>query len=65
LTVNDDFARRWKKLFETCNGYVDEATKTTLANFASGKNPEDPDHLPPTWLALLALPHWCTATGMI
>ncbi|SPF39206.1 ADP-ribosylglycohydrolase [Syntrophobacter sp. SbD1] len=36
----DDFARRWKKLFETYNGYVDKATKATLANFASGKNPE-------------------------
>jgi ADP-ribosylglycohydrolase len=37
----DDFARRWKKLFETYNGYVDNATKATLANFASGKNPEE------------------------
>ena len=37
----DDFARRWKKLFETYNGYVDKATKATLANFASGKKPEE------------------------
>ncbi|MGA2732770.1 MAG: ADP-ribosylglycohydrolase family protein [Syntrophobacteraceae bacterium] len=37
----DDFARRWKKLFETYNGYVDKATKATLANFASGKNPKE------------------------
>jgi len=37
----DDFARRWKKLFESYNGYVDKATKATLANFASGKNPEE------------------------
>jgi len=37
----DDFARRWKKLFEAYNGYVDKATKSTLANFASGKNPKE------------------------
>ena len=37
----DDFARRWKKLFATYNGYVDKATKETLANFASGKNPRE------------------------
>lgn len=37
----DDFARRWKKLFATYNGYVDKATKETLANFASGKNPQE------------------------
>ncbi len=37
----NDFARRWKKLFENYNGYVDKATKATLANFASGKHPEE------------------------
>ncbi|MFZ0944467.1 MAG: ADP-ribosylglycohydrolase family protein [Syntrophobacteraceae bacterium] len=37
----DDFARRWKKLFGAYNGYVDKATKATLANFASGKNPQE------------------------
>jgi len=37
----DDFARRWRKLFETYKGYVDKATKATLANFAFGKNPEE------------------------
>ena len=37
----DDFARRWRKLFETYKGYVDKATRATLANFASGKNPEE------------------------
>ncbi len=37
----DDFARRWRKLFETYKGYVDKATKATLANFTSGKNPEN------------------------
>ncbi|MGA2404294.1 MAG: ADP-ribosylglycohydrolase family protein [Syntrophobacteraceae bacterium] len=37
----DDFARRWKKLFATYNGYADKATTETLANFASGKNPQE------------------------
>jgi ADP-ribosylglycohydrolase len=32
-----DFAARWQKLFENYNGYVDGATKGTLANISSGK----------------------------
>jgi ADP-ribosylglycohydrolase len=32
-----DFSVRWQKLFENYAGYVDGATKGTLANFASGK----------------------------
>lgn len=36
----DDFAGRWKKLFATYRGYVDKATKETLANFGSGKSPK-------------------------
>ncbi|NLI80461.1 MAG: ADP-ribosylglycohydrolase family protein [Deltaproteobacteria bacterium] len=34
-----DFAMRWRKLFENYDGYVDRATRQTLANFAAGKDP--------------------------
>ncbi len=37
----DDFALRWRELFKTYNGYVDKATRATLANFASGKTPKE------------------------
>lgn len=33
----NDFGRAWKKLFGAYNGYVDQATKDTLANFSSKK----------------------------
>jgi ADP-ribosylglycohydrolase len=33
-----DFSVRWQKLFENYEGYVDGATKGTLANIASGKS---------------------------
>jgi ADP-ribosylglycohydrolase len=33
-----DFSARWQKLFENYEGYVDGATKGTLANIASGKS---------------------------
>jgi len=33
-----DFSARWQKLFEKYEGYVDGATKGTLANIASGKS---------------------------
>lgn len=33
-----DFSERWQKLFENYNGYVDGATKGTLANLAAGKS---------------------------
>jgi len=36
-----DFSSRWKKLFENYTGYVDEATRGTLAANASGKKTED------------------------
>ena len=36
-----DFSTRWRKLFEDYTGYRDEATKTTLTAYASGKKPED------------------------
>jgi ADP-ribosylglycohydrolase len=36
-----DFSSRWKKLFENYTGYVDEATRGTLAANASGKKIED------------------------
>jgi len=34
-----DFSARWQRLFENYEGYVDSATKGTLANIASGKPP--------------------------
>ena len=33
-----DFSARWQKSFENYNGYVDGATKGTLANLAAGKS---------------------------
>ena len=33
-----DFSARWQKLFENYEGYIDGATKVTLANIASGKS---------------------------
>ena len=36
-----DFSSRWKKLFENYSGYLDEATRGTLAAYASGKRAED------------------------
>ena len=35
-----DFSRRWQTLFKDYDGYLDEATKGTLENFARGKGPE-------------------------
>jgi ADP-ribosylglycohydrolase len=37
----DDFAVRWRALFNRYRGYYDQATKATLMNFDQGKNPED------------------------
>ncbi|EFK09531.1 ADP-ribosylglycohydrolase [delta proteobacterium NaphS2] len=37
----DDFSTRWRALFKNYSGYVDEATKRTLAGYASGKGPVD------------------------
>ena len=37
----DDFAERWKALFQSYGGYFDHATKGTLKNFAEGKGPRD------------------------
>lgn len=36
-----DFAERWQNLFSSYKGYFDEATKSTLSNFSSGKSPEE------------------------
>ena len=36
-----DFSTRWRALFKNYSGYVDEATRGTLAGYASGKGPED------------------------
>jgi len=35
-----DFATRWRALFADYRGYLDKATKGTLANFAAGRGPE-------------------------
>jgi len=37
----DDFAMRWRELFDNYNGYYDQATKATLENFSLGKKPKD------------------------
>ncbi len=37
----DDFAARWRRLFEGYDGYYDQATKATLQNFSLGKRPVD------------------------
>ena len=36
-----DFSIRWRELFKTYRGYVDQATRTTLQNLAQGKTPEE------------------------
>ena len=36
-----DYSSRWQKLFKNYAGYVDEATKGTLAAYASGRKSED------------------------
>jgi len=33
----EDFARRWRDLFESYDGYMDKATRATLEHFAQGK----------------------------
>jgi ADP-ribosylglycohydrolase len=37
----DDFSRRWLQLFDHYDGYFDGATKATLENMKTRKNPED------------------------
>ncbi len=37
----DDFAARWRRLFEDYDGYHDQATKATLQNFSLHKRPLD------------------------
>lgn len=36
-----DFSTRWRHLFEDYQGYVDGATRKTLANFEKGQGPEE------------------------
>jgi ADP-ribosylglycohydrolase len=36
-----DFSDRWQRLFDKYDGYVDNATKGTLENLASGKSPAE------------------------
>lgn len=36
-----DFAVRWRQFFQDYKGYFDHATKGALANFASGKGPDE------------------------
>lgn len=38
--VLDDFSRRWQEFFVTYDGYIDSATKETLAAFSQGKGPD-------------------------
>ena len=33
------FSNSWQNLFKSYNGYIDHATKETMENFKSGKNP--------------------------
>ncbi len=35
----EDFSNRWRKLFEDYKGYIDGATRQTLANLANGMTP--------------------------
>jgi ADP-ribosylglycohydrolase len=37
----EDFSSRWRALFKDYHGYLDQATKVTLQNFASGKSTRD------------------------
>lgn len=37
----DDFAVRWRRLFDGYQGYVDKATRQTLENFAAGAPPQE------------------------
>ncbi len=37
----EDFFSRWRALFKDYHGYLDQATKATLQNFASGKSIQD------------------------
>ena len=36
-----DFSQRWRKLFDGYDGYIDGATRNTLANYEKGRSPED------------------------
>ena len=36
-----DFSTRWRRLFEDYDGYVDGATRKTLANYEKGKGPKE------------------------
>lgn len=36
----DDFAAQWQAMFANYSGYMDNATKKTLANFKDGKSPK-------------------------
>lgn len=37
----EDFSRRWRSLFKDYKGYLDQATRETLANYAAGKKASD------------------------
>ncbi len=36
-----DFSTRWRRLFEDYDGYIDGATRKTLANYEKGKGPKE------------------------
>lgn len=65
-----DFSTRWRHLFEAYSGYVDGATRKTLANFEKGKGPEEAgspsnDFAGAARIAPLALPYANDPDGFI
>ncbi len=58
-----DFARRWKEMFQDYKGYRDMASKKTLQNFEAGRSPENAgsnsrDLAGASRIAPLVLAHW-------
>lgn len=39
--VPDDFSEKWRALFDAYDGYIDNATRKTLANYEKGAGPEN------------------------
>lgn len=66
----DHFAGRWRRLFEGYQGYLDHATKGTLANFAAGKGPEESgspssDLAGASRIAPIVYTHWKDAGALV
>ena len=58
----EHFSREWRKMFQSYDGYLDNATKDTLYNFDSGKNADTAQTLPNavphrTWPDVCAAPN--------